>query len=222
VALWFTSDTHFGHANIIKYCNRPFYNTDHMNAALVDQYNDNVDDGDDVWWLGDIALGNTETSLLHVRSCKGHKTLVVGNHDRMFHTARSRRPPDPRWEQIYRDAGFERVITTHTSLTLSEGTAVNISHFPYSGDHSSTDRYSEARPHDDGRWLLCGHVHDAWTQQQRQINVGVDAWAGFPVNETVICSLIDGGPAHRPPSPWSWNQDTRPGPEEPTHTISIP
>ena len=49
---WWTSDHHFGHANIIGYCARPFSDVDAMNKAMVDRWNDVVGDGDEVWILG--------------------------------------------------------------------------------------------------------------------------------------------------------------------------
>ena len=55
MALWLTSDLHFGHENIIRYCDRPFADVDAMNRALVDRWNEVVGDDDVVWVLGDFA-----------------------------------------------------------------------------------------------------------------------------------------------------------------------
>lgn len=55
--IWFTSDTHFGHANIIKYCNRPYKDTEEMNADLIKRWNSTVGKDDLVWHLGDFSLG---------------------------------------------------------------------------------------------------------------------------------------------------------------------
>ena len=54
---WFTSDLHLGHTNIIKYTNRPFWTADQMNETLVDRWNAVVGTEDEVWVLGDVALG---------------------------------------------------------------------------------------------------------------------------------------------------------------------
>jgi calcineurin-like phosphoesterase family protein len=45
-------------------------------------------------------------------------------------------------------------------------------------------------------------VQQAWRQRGRQINVGVDAWAGRPVPEETLVELIAAGPAERDPRPW--------------------
>ena len=60
---WWTSDHHFGHANIIRYCARPFTDADAMNRAMVDRWNDVVDDGDEVWMLGDLVMGQLTVNL---------------------------------------------------------------------------------------------------------------------------------------------------------------
>ena len=67
MTLWFTSDTHYGHTNIIKYCNRPFQSIEEMNQALADNWNDRVEADDKVWHLGDFAMGSTNT-ILHILS----------------------------------------------------------------------------------------------------------------------------------------------------------
>ena len=72
------SDTHFGHANIIKYCNRPFSTSDEMTSTLVENWNKVVKDGDIVYHLGDVYLG-AAGQVLH--ALNGHKRLVLGNHD---------------------------------------------------------------------------------------------------------------------------------------------
>ncbi len=199
---WFTSDTHFGHANIIRYCDRPFYTVDDMNVGIVERHNSLVNPGDDVWWLGDVALGHLADSLACVDLCHGQKTLVVGNHDRPFRLGGKKKPPSPAWDQTYRDAGFSTIIHGSTKLTLRRGPAVTVCHFPYSGDSGPADRFVHARPVDNGSWLLCGHIHETWRQRGRQINVGVDAWGGEPVPEQTIIDLINAGPADRDRLEW--------------------
>ena len=79
---WWTSDHHFGHANIIRYCTRPFADVDEMNDAMVDRWNDVVADSDEVWIIGDLVMGAlTENLSHHVSRLRGRKILVPGNHD---------------------------------------------------------------------------------------------------------------------------------------------
>lgn len=78
--IWFTSDTHLGHANILKYTARPFNTVDEMNEALIDNWNTVVSPGDVVYHLGDFAFNN------HARFCSrlnGQVVLIEGSHDRM-------------------------------------------------------------------------------------------------------------------------------------------
>ena len=71
-------------------------------------------------------------------------------------------------------------------------------HFPYSLDPQYDLKFMQHRPHDDGGWLLHGHIHEKWRQHGRQINVGVDAWDFAPVSEDSICETIKSGPARVP------------------------
>lgn len=77
--IWVTSDTHFGHANIIRYCSRPFLGADEMNKALVQFWNETVHDQDIVYHLGDVYMGATSRWVLPL--LKGRKRLILGNHD---------------------------------------------------------------------------------------------------------------------------------------------
>lgn len=80
--LFFTSDLHFYHKNIIDFCSRPFENVEHMNAMLITYWNAVVKPGDDVIIAGDFIfsrdLDKLETIL---NQLNGNKFLILGNHD---------------------------------------------------------------------------------------------------------------------------------------------
>ncbi|WP_239375814.1 metallophosphoesterase family protein [Frankia sp. Cj5] len=186
---WYTADLHFGHTNILGYASRPWPDVEAMNAGLVARWNAVVAATDTVWVLGDVSL--TPTKLGPVAALNGHKILVAGNHDSCWsghrrHAGQIRR---------YIEAGFADV---HTSGVVREhrigNQLVTLAHFPYRGDHTESDRYVDSRPDDDGRPLLCGHVHDAWQISERQINVGVDVWDWIPVPAATLLKLVDAMP----------------------------
>lgn len=80
--IWFISDTHFYHRNVIKYCNRPFINAEEMNEVIIKNWNSVVKEDDIVWHLGDFALGDKELFARLVERLNGNIYLVYGNHDR--------------------------------------------------------------------------------------------------------------------------------------------
>jgi len=183
---WFTADLHFGHANIIGYCDRPFADAEAMNRSLVEAWNEVVGTDDTVWVLGDVALGRIADTLPLVSTLKGRKLLLAGNHDRCW-TGHGKRAEG--WTERYLDAGFAEVHQDHIQLGVT-GRDVLACHFPYRGDSHDNDRYSEHRPPDRGQWLLHGHVHERWRQRDRMINVGVDVWGYRPVSELAIAELL--------------------------------
>ena len=114
------ADTHFGHENIIKYCNRPFSTIGEMDQKLIDNWNQTVSNKDTVLVLGDFGLGNKEYVSNIVKALNGKKILIMGNHDNWS-------------EQTYRDMGFHTVsrfpilydnfyLLSHAPLVLSETT----------------------------------------------------------------------------------------------------
>lgn len=80
VNIWITSDTHFGHDNIIRYCGRPFANADVMGEAMVERWNRVVKPQDHVYHLGDVAMSE-RSAHQYLGRLHGHKRLVLGNHD---------------------------------------------------------------------------------------------------------------------------------------------
>jgi calcineurin-like phosphoesterase family protein len=187
VSTFFTSDTHFGHANIIRYSSRPYPDVDVMNDGLVDAWNDTVRPADEVWHLGDVVMGNAAETLRLVPRLHGRKLLVPGNHDRCWEGHRSLGP----WRQRYIDAGFT-VLPSQVTTTLADR-EVLLCHFPYSGDSHDEDRYRSHRPLDRGQWLVHGHVHEKWRQAGRQVNVGTDVWDYRPVAAEAVEDLIRAG-----------------------------
>ena len=122
-----TSDTHYGHENIIRFCGRPYADAHHMNVGLVNRAAAVVEPDDELWHLGDVALGYLNSSLTNLARVPGQVTLVAGNHDRChpYNGARAER-----FVEVYRErCGLSRLLLTNSRLTLANGTDVQISHF---------------------------------------------------------------------------------------------
>ena len=119
VKTFFIGDPHFSHTNIIRYCNRPWNSgrdangqlvvtekdTYNMNEALIANWNSVVTAEDEVYCLGDFALGNRNRIPEFVSRLNGHKFLVLGNHD-YFHVDKSQYKGVI---DFFYKAGFERV-----------------------------------------------------------------------------------------------------------------
>lgn len=78
--IYFISDTHFSHSNIIKYCNRPFNNLDIMNETLIKNWNNIVNKNDIVYHLGDFTIDYDNLEEL-VKKLNGKIYLIRGNHE---------------------------------------------------------------------------------------------------------------------------------------------
>ena len=80
--IYITADLHFGHANIIRLDGRPYANVEEMDKELVKNWNNTVNDEDEVWILGDLFYKNSVNAEEYLKQLKGHKNLIIGNHDR--------------------------------------------------------------------------------------------------------------------------------------------
>lgn len=129
-----TSDLHFGHKNIIEYCNRPFANVEDMNKQLIERWNKTVDWDDTTYVLGDFTFLPQDKTTEICSKLNGKIRLVKGNHDK-------------RSNQWYRDCGISEVydypIIIYDFFVLS--------HEPQSFIVNDRGPYAN----------LFGHVHDS-------------------------------------------------------------
>lgn len=193
--IWFTSDSHFWHANVIKYCSRPFYSVEVMNETLVANWNSVVKPEDTIIHLGDFSFALRSVELYSER-LNGHKKLVPGNHDPIHPCNKIWKKAVKRGEgkQIYKaytERGWEILPLTSTMKLNGLDEEVVLSHMPYT---TIQEKFKEFIPKDEGKWLICGHIHQHWTVSGRQVNVGVDRFNMFPVSEEDVVKLIKAGP----------------------------
>lgn len=182
---WFTSDHHFGHKNILSYCDRPFHSVDAMNKVMVDRWNEVVGADDDVYYLGDFSLDFRAVEEFLPR-LKGNIHWIPGNHD-LMHPMHTGHEKYIRWLERH---GVVWCGPEHEMFI--DGVDLLLCHFPYGlEDHTEQARYLEWRPVDEGRMLLCGHIHDSWKTSGRMINVGVDQWDFYPASQAQILGLVE-------------------------------
>ena len=174
---FFTSDTHFNHANIIRFCNRPFKDLEQMNEVMITNWNNAISKDDTVFHLGDFCLGSAAEWTKILDRLNGKIYLIMGNHDlknirqgfisRFEHVAM----------QMHIEVGKQRIHLCHYPFLCFEG------------------GYKEV-------WQLFGHVHtrknntgnDAERLQYlypTQYDVGVDNNDFTPVSFGLVKRFID-------------------------------
>ena len=167
--LFFTSDLHFNHANIIKFCTRPYENYEEMNLAIIENWNKVVPKDGIVYILGDVSMkGIKETDYL-LDQLNGTKILIIGNHD------------NPSIIKYF-DKSFDMLGLNVTDNEEGTITKVVLCHFPilewYGMSHGSIH--------------LHGHVHGAMNEYDKfnwkRLDVGMDSHNMTPVswNDTKI------------------------------------
>lgn len=174
---YFTSDTHFGHENIIEYCNRPFLDVAHMNKEMTIRWNHVVGPSDTVYHLGDFAMGKKELWRYYRANLNGKIIFVIGNHD-MPRNFPSNQPdpafldmlaPDDEWHTNYEyqsEPGSPLIMLKHVPMVyLNHDKTPGQVHVPI--QHDLKDKCD---------YRFCGHIHDAWSYHifTSTINVGVD------------------------------------------------
>ena len=187
--VWFTSDLHFGHKRIVELSHRPFADVAEMDEAIVKNWNAKVAPDDIGWILGDLAIeGSWRSGLEWANEMNGRLRLITGNHDQAW-------PGKSEWakyQAAYLEV-FEAVVPW--GRTKVGPNKVNLSHFPYVGDHTREDRFDKYRLPLQDRIIVHGHTHQTekfsvahlWNPEGGitlvpQLHVGVDAWNFEPVS----------------------------------------
>lgn len=175
MTIWVTSDTHYGHYNIIKYCNRPFKDVNHMNTALINNHNEVVSPEDTVFHLGDFSLSGAYIDI--VKKLNGKQILIYGNHDKCFKCSK-----DHQKTKRYLDAGFAEV---HEEYYLRyRGKLIWMAHIPPDYKDHRGRNYSRPVCTEDGvNIILHGHSHSSPENISRAKNVldiGVDGHYYYP------------------------------------------
>ena len=160
MAHWYTADTHFGHENVVKFCDRPFSSVKQMDVALISNMRERVGHNDDLWIIGDFAFGPRATHASYLIEIfeqlpGARKHLIVGNHDL----------------QPTLDLAWDTVTSL---IELRDGPlkqANTLCHYPMiTWNHARRSALQ-----------FFGHVHNNWLGSRNSVNVGVDVWDFSPV-----------------------------------------
>lgn len=120
--IYFTSDSHWGHKNIIDYCNRPFSSVEEMDEKLIENWNNVISQDDIIFHLGDICFGGATTWDSILPKLNGHIHLILGNHCAKNFREGYRKYFDSVQEQLTIQIGKKTVILSHFPLLCYHGT----------------------------------------------------------------------------------------------------
>jgi len=169
--IFFTSDTHWGHYNIIEYCSRPWTTVEEMNEGLIYRWNSVVGPRDTVYHLGDFCMGGKSKPNIWLSRLNGHIHLIRGNHDRYV-----------------KDQGFASV-QYYRELKVNKQKIVLL-HYPmrtWNGSHKNKPS-----------WHLFGHVHGSMTVKHGRktlddclaMDVGVDCCDYYPISIDQVSEIM--------------------------------
>ena len=160
--IFFTSDCHFSHANIIKYCNRPFKDIIEMNDTLIHNWNIQVSNNDLVFYLGDLMWGKSVNDLnTLISKLNGKIILIKGNHDNFT-------------DQQYLNAGIVKVYDLLETKILN---------YYFVLCHYQMMFWDRSHY---GSFHLYGHQHD-----KKQYNINQLAYKSLGISERKMNVCID-------------------------------
>lgn len=170
--IFFCSDLHFFHHNVMDFCYRPFTSIEEMNQKLIENWNSVVGKDDVVFCLGDFCFGDTEKWKSVLEQLNGNIYLAKGNHDDDM-------PAGIR--EYFKDIQYQYQIKI-------ENQRIILNHYPllcYAGSYKEVQN--------NPTWNLFGHVHSGPLSIGRdksrlsvcfpeQYDVGVDNNNYFPIS----------------------------------------
>ena len=162
--LYFTSDLHLGHENVIRYSGRPFKNAKEMDSTLIANWNARVQDKDEIYVVGDFSFHPPHTTESIYNALNGKKHLVRGNHDKQP-TLRLPWVSQSDLKVVKYDS--EKIILCHYSMRV------------WASSHH-------------GSWMLYGHSHGNLSEPKgKTFDVGVDSHDYYPWSFTEVKAKMD-------------------------------
>lgn len=167
--IYMTSDQHFSHSNIIRFCNRPFKNREEMDEAIIKNHNSIVKPNDIVYHLGDISMANYKHIESLMKRLNGKKHIIMGNHDK------------PKVMRELLVAGLIESFQNVLGIGIN-GQYIWMSHYP----HRSWNRSCH------GSWHCFAHVHGRLNDSPcgNSYDVGVDNNNYFPISFDQLSEIM--------------------------------
>ena len=163
---YITSDIHFGHKNIMKFCpvSRAFGQDDvtKMDEEIIRRWNSVVQPGDTTFILGDVAFCNAEKAVNHLQRLNGHKILIAGNHDAKL---------------VKNEQFCKEFVSIHDYYTMHDNEVkVVMFHYPI----AEWDQMHRGSVH------FHGHLHGGVSGMERYrcLDVGMDNHNCYPIQLT--------------------------------------
>ena len=167
--IWFSSDFHLGHKNILKYSNRPFQTVEEMDNEILKRWNSVVKPNDQAYYLGDLTLGNYETAASYINKMNGNIKFIEGNHDRSwFKNFDTRFKLPPIFELKINKQLFVLCHYPLSTWLRSYHGSINL----HGHCHGNIGRINESED----------RVIPTDQKRGKRIDVGVDCWNYFPVS----------------------------------------
>ncbi|MFX0098378.1 MAG: phosphoesterase [Candidatus Hodarchaeota archaeon] len=166
---WFSADFHLGHANIIKYCNRPFATAGEMDEVILGNLEARVDDGDTLYFLGDLTFSSQLAEIFFERFKNIEIHFIIGNHD---------------------NKGVIKLAREHCK-SVSPLMDICIEDTPITLCHYAMRVWDKSHFN---AWQLYGHSHGTLPPVGKQIDVGVDNFDFFPVSHAGLAELMASRP----------------------------